>query len=88
MRSKYATSVPCRPPLNVFFTFQDDVVVPFILGERLFEAAKKTRVESSKPIEFIRFEGERRLGHVSIHTAQEFPDIIKLVLPLVVALGS
>ena len=65
--------------LKVYFKnkFQDDVVVPFILGERLYQVAVAKRAPDAKPVKFVPFEEDRAFGHVLIYSAPEFPEILK-----------
>jgi abhydrolase domain-containing protein 12 len=55
---------------------RDDHVVPFVLGEKLYQAAKASRISSSKPLFFFPFHGDLGYAHVLIHTAPELPNIV------------
>uniref|UniRef100_A0A1I8NV95 Serine aminopeptidase S33 domain-containing protein n=2 Tax=Stomoxys calcitrans TaxID=35570 RepID=A0A1I8NV95_STOCA len=56
---------------------EDDYVVPFQLGYKLYRIALDTRGKSWGPIEFHRFDGSRKFGHKYICYAPELPELIK-----------
>ena len=56
---------------------KDDHVVPFILGQKLFNVARETRKNDSKPLFFVPFEAENGYAHVNIHLAPELPQMVK-----------
>lgn len=56
---------------------KDDRIVPFKLGEKLYESAKSSRTSKTKGIDFISFEEERGFGHRHIHAAEELTEIIQ-----------
>lgn len=56
---------------------KDDHVVPFVLGVKLYEAAKASRKAESRPLFFVPFESHHGYAHVSIHLAPELPKIVK-----------
>lgn len=56
---------------------KDDLVVPYILGEKLYQSALEKRPLDAKPVTFVSFESEKGLGHIFIYTAQEVPSIIE-----------
>ncbi len=58
------------------FSHQDDHVVPFSLGYKLYLSAKETRPSHSKPVMFAAFSSERSYAHIFIHKAPELPDIV------------
>ncbi|XP_068145176.1 lysophosphatidylserine lipase ABHD12 isoform X1 [Drosophila tropicalis] len=56
---------------------EDDVVVPFILGYRLYRVALDTRERSWGPVEFHRFEGKHKYGHKYLCRAPELPSLVQ-----------
>ncbi|XP_053374040.1 lysophosphatidylserine lipase ABHD12-like [Mercenaria mercenaria] len=64
------------PPLLILHA-EDDFIVPYHLGQKLYEAAVKTRAESYGPAEFVSFNASHRYGHKLIFLAPELPDIIR-----------
>lgn len=56
---------------------KDDLVVPYMLGERLYQAALAKRPLDAKPVNFVSFEAELGLAHVFIYSAPETPSIIE-----------
>ncbi|XP_063426262.1 lysophosphatidylserine lipase ABHD12-like [Mytilus trossulus] len=56
---------------------EDDEIVPYELGRKLYEAAEKTRKIGSASIEFISFNASEGLGHKHIFKALEIPNIVK-----------
>jgi len=56
---------------------KDDLVVPYVLGEKLYQAALAKRPADSKPINFVSFESELGLAHIFIYSAPETPSIIE-----------
>ena len=60
----------------ILFTFKDDLVVPYMLGERLYQAALAKRPLDAKPVNFVSFESELGLAHIFIYSAPETPSII------------
>jgi len=44
------------------------MVVPFILGEKLYKAALASRASSMKQVKFVPFEAERCLGKYYVNT--------------------
>ena len=63
-------------PILISFTFKDDLVVPYMLGERLYQAALAKRPLDAKPVNFVSFESELGLAHIFIYSAPETPSII------------
>ena len=63
----------------LFVCVQDDLVVPYALGEKLYQAALAKRPLESKPVKFVSFESELGLAHIFIYTAPEVPSIIQQV---------
>jgi len=55
---------------------EDDHVVPFDLGYKLYRVALETRDKSYAPIEFRRFDKGRKYGHKHICRAPELPEIV------------
>jgi len=56
---------------------KDDLVVPYILGERLYQSALAKRPLDAKPVNFVSFESDLGLAHVYIYTSPETPSIIQ-----------
>ncbi|KAB7495165.1 Monoacylglycerol lipase ABHD12 [Armadillidium nasatum] len=56
---------------------KDDLVVPFKLGKRLYESAKKNRPRNFPPVKFVEFESGRSFGHKFICRAPELPQILR-----------
>lgn len=56
---------------------EDDLVVPFHLGEKLYQQAKKTRSQHTKGVELVAFQGHYGYGHKHICKAPELPDIVR-----------
>ena len=44
--------------------FQDDRVVPYSLGEKLYQTALQGRSDDAQPVEFVSFEEDEALGKV------------------------
>ncbi|XP_058986454.1 lysophosphatidylserine lipase ABHD12 isoform X1 [Musca domestica] len=65
-----------RQPIMILHA-EDDYVVPFQLGYKLYRIALDTRGKSWGPVEFHRFEGSRKYGHKYICYAPELPDLIQ-----------
>ncbi|XP_040576190.1 lysophosphatidylserine lipase ABHD12 isoform X3 [Lepeophtheirus salmonis] len=55
---------------------EDDLVVPFQLGQKLFKTALKHRSSKAKPIQFIPFSSVHGYGHIYIYAAPELPEIV------------
>lgn len=64
------------PPLLILHA-EDDAIVPYELGQKLYQAAVTTRPESFGPAEFISFNSSLQYGHKLIFMAPELPDIIR-----------
>ncbi|GAB0086887.1 Lysophosphatidylserine lipase ABHD12 [Sergentomyia squamirostris] len=56
---------------------EDDLVVPFKLGYKLYRQALDVRKKSWGPVEFHRFEGSSHYGHKYICRAPNLPDIVR-----------
>jgi len=56
---------------------KDDRVVPYVLGEKLYEKAAKERESNAGPVEFVSFEEEEALGHTLIYSSKTVPNIIR-----------
>lgn len=56
---------------------EDDYVIPFQLGYRLYRIALDKRHKAWGPVEFHRFDGSRQYGHKFICYAPELPELIK-----------
>ncbi|XP_046989448.1 lysophosphatidylserine lipase ABHD12 isoform X1 [Schistocerca americana] len=74
---KHLVNVHC--PILILHA-QDDVVVPFILGQRLYKSLEQTRPKDAASVEFVIFEDKYRYGHKYICRAPELPDIIQKFL--------
>lgn len=55
---------------------EDDKVVPFELGEKLYGIASETRPTNSGPLDFVSFNASYGYGHKLIFMAPELPSII------------
>lgn len=64
------------PPLLLLHA-EDDAIVPYELGQKLYEAALKTRPETYGSVEFVSFNASLKYGHKLIFMAPELPDIIR-----------
>eukprot|EP00096_Caligus_rogercresseyi_P011955 TRINITY_DN4866_c0_g1_i2.p1 TRINITY_DN4866_c0_g1~~TRINITY_DN4866_c0_g1_i2.p1 ORF type:complete len:134 (-),score=32.69 TRINITY_DN4866_c0_g1_i2:172-573(-) len=62
-------------PITIFHA-EDDLVVPFQLGEKLYKTALVGRSSRAKPIQFIPFSSVHGYGHIYIYAAPELPEII------------
>ena len=58
--------------------FQDDAVIPFELGYKLYQVALESRkqIQTKNQIKFVPFESDRALGHTFIYSAPEIKDLI------------
>lgn len=56
---------------------KDDLVVPYVLGEKLYKAALAKRPLDAKPVNFVSFEPDLGLAHIFIYSAPETPSIIQ-----------
>ncbi|XP_059622312.1 lysophosphatidylserine lipase ABHD12 isoform X2 [Phlebotomus argentipes] len=56
---------------------EDDLVVPFKLGYKLYRRALDVRRKAWGPVEFHRFEGSSHYGHKFICRAPNLPDIVR-----------
>lgn len=65
-----------RQPVMIIHA-EDDYVVPFQLGYKLYRTALDTRGKSWGPVEFHRFDGSHNYGHKFLVTAPELPDLVK-----------
>ncbi|OWF53751.1 monoacylglycerol lipase ABHD12-like [Mizuhopecten yessoensis] len=59
---------------------EDDKVVPFELGKKLYSIASETRPTNSGPLEFVSFNASYGYGHKLICMAPELPLIIRKFL--------
>ncbi len=60
-------------------TSQDDVVIPFQLGKKLYEVICESRKQNStkqQPVKFVEFSEDQGYGHINIYSAPELPDIV------------
>lgn len=65
-----------RQPVMIVHA-EDDVVVPFHLGYKLYRIALEKRDRSWGPVEFHRFEHSHRYGHKYLCRAPEMPKLVK-----------
>eukprot|EP00088_Acartia_fossae_P033425 TRINITY_DN34217_c0_g1_i1.p1 TRINITY_DN34217_c0_g1~~TRINITY_DN34217_c0_g1_i1.p1 ORF type:complete len:395 (+),score=56.75 TRINITY_DN34217_c0_g1_i1:196-1380(+) len=56
---------------------KDDMLVPFILGQALYESAVRSRDATWPQVEFVEFESEHGYAHKYICRAPELPSIIR-----------
>ncbi|KAK3792307.1 hypothetical protein RRG08_007383 [Elysia crispata] len=56
---------------------EDDLIVPFDLGQKLYHKAKATRTHKTKNVEFVAFKGDLGYGHKLIYQAPEIGDLIR-----------
>ncbi|RUS85938.1 hypothetical protein EGW08_006341 [Elysia chlorotica] len=56
---------------------EDDLIVPFDLGQKLYLKAKATRTAYTKNVEFVAFKGDLGYGHKLIYQAPEMGDIVR-----------
>ncbi|XP_076442520.1 lysophosphatidylserine lipase ABHD12-like [Babylonia areolata] len=59
---------------------EDDLIVPFHLGLKLYESAKKTRSHRTGGVEMVNFESHFGYGHKNIYKAPELKEIVKKFL--------
>ncbi|XP_030378350.1 lysophosphatidylserine lipase ABHD12 isoform X2 [Scaptodrosophila lebanonensis] len=64
-----------RQPIMIIHA-EDDVVVPFHLGYRLYRVALDTRSRSWGPVEFHRFDASFGYGHKHLCRAPELPSLV------------
>lgn len=55
---------------------KDDRVVPYSLGEKLYQTALQGRSDDAQPVEFVSFEKDEALGHTLIYSSEKVPSII------------
>lgn len=55
---------------------EDDGIVPFRLGHKLFQVAIQTRPESSPRAQFVTFDASKLYGHKGIFKDEQLPQII------------
>ncbi|KAH8400729.1 hypothetical protein KR009_000675 [Drosophila setifemur] len=65
-----------RQPVMIIHA-EDDVVVPFLLGYRLYRIALDGRSRSWGPVEFHRFKAIHRYGHKYLCRAPELPGLLR-----------
>lgn len=65
-----------RQPVMILHA-EDDYVVPFQLGYKLYHTALDNRGKSWGPVEFHRFSGSLNYGHKYLCRAPDLPNIIK-----------
>ncbi|XP_055902083.1 lysophosphatidylserine lipase ABHD12 isoform X1 [Eupeodes corollae] len=65
-----------RQPVLILHA-EDDYVVPFQLGYKLYRTALDTRGKSWGPVEFHRFDASLHYGHKFLCTAPNLPEIVK-----------
>jgi abhydrolase domain-containing protein 12 len=59
-----------------FLHAEDDMVVPFKLGYKLYRDGLESRGKNWGPMEFHRFEKQRKFGHKYICHAETLPGIV------------
>lgn len=64
-------------PYIMILHAEDDLIVPFDLGKKLYNKAKATRTPKTKNVEFVAFKGDLGYGHKLIYQAPEMGDIIR-----------
>lgn len=57
---------------------EDDMVVPFELGKKLYTQALQVRPAHSKPVQFVAFAAQFGYGHKYIVKAPELPRIVRI----------
>lgn len=65
-----------RQPVMILHA-EDDYVVPFELGYKLYRIALDTRAKTWGPVEFHRFNGVAGYGHKFLCRAPELPELAK-----------
>lgn len=65
-----------RQPVLIMHA-EDDNVVPFHLGYKLYRTALETRGKGWGPVQFHRFDEVERCGHKFIVRSPDFPKIIQ-----------
>lgn len=65
-----------RQPVLIMHA-EDDVVVPFALGYKLYRTALETRGKSWGPVQFHRFDESGHYGHKFIVRSPYFPEIVQ-----------
>lgn len=65
-----------RQPVLIMHA-EDDRVVPFHLGYKLYRTALDTRGKSWGPVQFHRFDETGHFGHKFIVRSSEFPEIVQ-----------
>ncbi|KZC04183.1 Monoacylglycerol lipase ABHD12 [Dufourea novaeangliae] len=71
---KHIKNVQC--PVMILHA-EDDHVVPFFLGEKLYEAAISYHGNNTNLVQFIRIDSSHGLGHKYICRYKELPNVIK-----------
>lgn len=61
----------------IIFHAEDDLVVPYELGQKLYETALEKRPKNFKPIQFVPFSYVHGYGHKYIYAAPEMPEMIE-----------
>lgn len=55
---------------------EDDMIIPFSMGQKLFQTAIQTRPASAPRAHFVSFPASKKYGHKAIFRDEELPDII------------
>lgn len=55
---------------------EDDMIIPFSMGQKLFQAAVDTRPPSAPRAQFVSFDASKKYGHKGIFRDDLLPDII------------
>lgn len=56
---------------------EDDLVIPYDLGLKLYKSAQQNRPKGSGPLQFVPLKASFGFGHKHIFQAPELPEIIK-----------
>ncbi|XP_045581166.1 lysophosphatidylserine lipase ABHD12 [Procambarus clarkii] len=56
---------------------EDDLVVPYTLGQKLYETAQRVRPASAPPVKFVGFPAKHGYAHKYICRAPELPEILR-----------
>ncbi|CAH1263200.1 ABHD12 [Branchiostoma lanceolatum] len=71
---KHVAAVTC--PLLILHA-EDDFIVPFRLGKKLYEIAKETRPRDAGPVNFIGYDRSHGYGHKYICNSPALPQVIR-----------
>ncbi|XP_019636615.1 PREDICTED: monoacylglycerol lipase ABHD12-like [Branchiostoma belcheri] len=71
---KHVAAITC--PLLILHA-EDDFIVPFRLGKKLYEIAKETRPKGAPPVHFIGYDRSHGYGHKYICNSPALPQVIR-----------